>query len=346
MQKIKIFVSYKDEHRIIKSDIITPIQTGRASANSVFKGMLGDDTGENISIENNKYCELTAQYWVWKNYEKIGHPEYVGFMHYRRHFIFDKKFDISSKERWLPGIDIFMTETFDEECNKNLIDENIIKVINENADCYAIKPYDVRLYFNNNLYMKEHYISTVNGAKRIIYDTLYNVVIELYPEYKTIIDKFTYGSKMNCCNMFIMKKDLFFEYSDFCFKILKEIDKRINCYLCSDEKQCYLGYIGEYLLTLYIIHLEEQKKNVKYLNALLIKDIDEKKVRKFFSIQKTPRHYIYSIGGIKIRIKRAYQKAKLDLILEKLELQQNYINRLENKITELQEELIVKKHRN
>ena len=53
MQKIKLFVSYKDKHKIIKSSIISPIQTGRAIADEVFDEMIGDDTGDNISVLNN-----------------------------------------------------------------------------------------------------------------------------------------------------------------------------------------------------------------------------------------------------------------------------------------------------
>ena len=45
----------------------------------------GDDTGENISSRNPEWNEMTVIYWVFKNYEKIGSPEYIGFEHYRRH---------------------------------------------------------------------------------------------------------------------------------------------------------------------------------------------------------------------------------------------------------------------
>ena len=92
MVVVKIFISYKDRHKILKSDILTPIQTGRAIADEIFDDMIGDDTGDNISAENDIYAELTAQYWVWKNYDKIGNPDYVGFMHYRRHFIFNENY--------------------------------------------------------------------------------------------------------------------------------------------------------------------------------------------------------------------------------------------------------------
>lgn len=66
MEKVKIFISYHDEHYRIKSNILTPIQTGCANAPRLFKGMLHDNEGENISDRNDKYCELSAQYWVWK----------------------------------------------------------------------------------------------------------------------------------------------------------------------------------------------------------------------------------------------------------------------------------------
>ena len=59
-KKIKILVTYKDRHKIIASDIFTPIQTGRAIADEVFGEMIGDDTGEHISNKNPYFCEMSA----------------------------------------------------------------------------------------------------------------------------------------------------------------------------------------------------------------------------------------------------------------------------------------------
>lgn len=44
---------------------------------------LCDDTGDNISDKNIRYCELTALYWAWKNDVT---SEYKGISHYRRRF--------------------------------------------------------------------------------------------------------------------------------------------------------------------------------------------------------------------------------------------------------------------
>ena len=100
---IKIFITYHKPYQLLKSDILIPLHVGRSVTNLLSKdcqplnenecqwmkdNMIGDDTGENISHRNRNYCELTGIYWAWKNYEKIGNPDYIGFMHYRRHFIF------------------------------------------------------------------------------------------------------------------------------------------------------------------------------------------------------------------------------------------------------------------
>ena len=95
--KCKILISYHKKDFLLKDDILTPIHAGRANALKkepneslewLLKNMIGDNTGDNISDRNGSYNEMTSVYWAWKNYDALGNPEWIGFMHYRRHFLF------------------------------------------------------------------------------------------------------------------------------------------------------------------------------------------------------------------------------------------------------------------
>ena len=81
---LKIFCVYFDRRPVWRSDCVEPIQAGRLRT-GLDLGMLSDDTGDQISAENARYGEMTAWYWVWKNYLP-AHLDltHVGFSHYRR----------------------------------------------------------------------------------------------------------------------------------------------------------------------------------------------------------------------------------------------------------------------
>lgn len=350
---VKIFVTYKEKHKIIKSDIITPIQTGRAIANEKFEGMIGDDTGDNISKDNPKYNELSAQYWVWKHYEEIGNPEYVGFMHYRRHFLFDKTVDLSDKKTWLPGMSMYRFKCINNNYLKLLSEEKILSQLSDNPEVIVLKPYNINLLSNNNLYMREHYISTISGAKRINWDVFYDVVLDLYPQYKNILNEFTYGNKIVACNMFIMQRDIFKRCANFYFSILSEVDKRIDSSLYDSQELRFLGFLGEYILTLFVMILEkENKTKIKYLNGTFIENTRNNPLINYFCIKNIAR-WIFEIGnnnthkqitifGIKIKIKMK-KRVMFFNIIEQLYYQSAELKVLENKISELQKELILHK---
>ena len=56
MNKIKLFVTCNKMGEVPEttSDIYIPIQTGKA-LNGIDLGVLGDDTGDNISLKNDKW---------------------------------------------------------------------------------------------------------------------------------------------------------------------------------------------------------------------------------------------------------------------------------------------------
>ena len=84
---VKIIVAAHKAFRMPEDEMYVPLHVGAdckpaADGPPLSRGYLNDNTGDNISIKNPGYCELTGLYWAWKNLES----DYIGLVHYRRHF--------------------------------------------------------------------------------------------------------------------------------------------------------------------------------------------------------------------------------------------------------------------
>ena len=77
---IKILVSCHKDIVTPSSDVFLPVHVGAANTKTSLIGMQPDNEGDNISQRNFTYCELSAQYWAWKNLD----ADYYGLCHYRR----------------------------------------------------------------------------------------------------------------------------------------------------------------------------------------------------------------------------------------------------------------------
>ncbi len=117
---IKILVSYIKPSFLFKSDILTPIHLGRAIESESSKdGLICDDDlkwlhenciGDNdfdgnISSVNRRVGFLTGTYWAWKNYEKLGNPEYFASFGYRNFLDCDFLQDLSKYDLIVPKMD-------------------------------------------------------------------------------------------------------------------------------------------------------------------------------------------------------------------------------------------------
>ena len=217
MKKIKVLVATHKHYQMPKDDIYLPIQVG-AQINKNDLGFIKDNEGENISVKNPNYCELTALYWAWKNLD----ADYIGLAHYRRHFAMNK-----DKDKW-----------------KRVADRAFIEKQLESADIILPKP--------RNYYIETSYSQYVHAHHKEDLDYTRDIISEKYPSYIASYDKLMNSTKGHRFNMFIMKREIFDEYMTWMFDILFELENRLDISDYSDNDKRVFGFVSERLLDVWI----------------------------------------------------------------------------------------------
>ena len=241
-QRIRIFVTTHKEVDKPKSDILQPVQVG--PKNTRFPWAFQDDEGENIADKNPMYCELTTQYWAWKNVD----ADYYGFCHYRRYF------DFSGVEHKENAYGEIMDDYIDAASIKRygLDDESIKKAI-AGADVVTTRWGDLREIiegYGSPIKIYQH------APKLHLRDLrhMYDILCEMHPDYKTDADAFLHGHRSCFCNMFIMRKDIFQDYCAWLFPILQKFEETTDMSLYSKEALRTPGHLSERLLNIYLMH--------------------------------------------------------------------------------------------
>lgn len=243
-QSIRIFVStHKDVDRF-DSDILQPVQVGSSRAKRHLPYALGDDTGDNISELNPMYCELTTQYWAWKNVE----ADYYGFCHYRRYFDFNED---RHKENEYGEI---MAGSINAAAQaKYCLDDASIKECVEGYDVITTEIKDLRKFPGDVDSPDAQY----KAAPRLHYKDLRRVIDilkEMHPEYADDADAFLSGHRSCFCNMFIMRKEIFFEYCEWLFPILERFVSETDMSHYSKEALRTPGHLSERLFNIFYQH--------------------------------------------------------------------------------------------
>ena len=157
MEKIKILVALHKKVNVYNNDIYTPIHVGKSLSENDF-GIQGDNKGENISHLNPYFCELTAQYWAWKNMSNI---EYIGLCHYRRYF--KTEFTKENIDSIMENYDIILPRRI--YLKNNILNWYSKSLTPEDIDIFYL--YMCRLYKKNikvfnKVYTQQNYINPAN----------------------------------------------------------------------------------------------------------------------------------------------------------------------------------------
>ena len=245
-QPIKIFASAHKPVDLFESQIIQPVQVGCALRNDLFPWAWHDNDGVSISNQNAMYCELTAQYWAWKNVD----AEYYGFCHYRRYFNFSS--NRYEENEWGEIMEPFIGA--DSQKKYGLDDETIAKAL-AGYDLITTEVKDLRGFPGE----ANTPLGQYEAAPKLNSDDLFHVFAileDMHPEYSEDIKNFANGNRSCFCNMFIMKKDLFFAYCEWLFPVLDRFVSEWDHSLCSKECLRTPGHLAERLLNIYLMHGE------------------------------------------------------------------------------------------
>lgn len=242
MKKINIIVATHKKYKMPEDEIYLPIQVGSEGKEEL--GYQKDNQGDNISLKNSYYCELTSLYWAWKNLD----ADYIGLSHYRRHFTCSNKIPKNEDDK------------FEVLLNKQQVEKLL-----EKTDIILPKK---RKYYIENLY--DHYKHTMHGETL---DETRKIIEEQCSEYLVEFDNLQKRTSAHMFNMFIMKREYLDKYCEWMFNILFELEKRIDPKQYDSFHARYLGRISELLLDIWI--------NTNKLNYEEIKVIDIQNVNWF-----------------------------------------------------------------
>lgn len=255
MKNIRLYISCPFKCSLSETDIIKPIQVGTVIADERCENIQGDDTGENISDLHAYFGDLTAHYWVWKNYDSIGNPEYIGFMKHDRHFVFKENFfDFGTDSNTLSGYSYFPYVAIDSTYKEKIgLDDSVIAGVLSKSDAVFVKKSFTRAVGAKSykrLLFKEH------KKIRDTYDICRQIILENYPEYEKYVNMLENGSYAYRYNMFVLKKELFFEYCQLVFPVLQELYQQTNY---PDQYLETYKALGEFLYSLFVIKTYKSK---------------------------------------------------------------------------------------
>lgn len=203
---------------------------------------LRDDTLNNIAAKNQHYCELTGQYWIWKNVTESP-DDLTGLVHYRRYFT--------------TQLEDLLYTYFD--IKPKILKYSVIE--GSLSACDIILPKRVTIYRT----VREFYSDLHDGSDL---DVTRQVIAEIHPEYLSTYDfvmnahSFHYGNMLICC------KEIFDRYSEWLFDIMFELENHLDLNKEGNTYQArVIGFISERLLQVWVSYNNLKVKEYPVFNT-------------------------------------------------------------------------------
>ena len=246
MSNIKIFICAHKEVQLPHHPYFLPIQAG-ADLHEPISGYQPDNEGDNISIKNPNFCELTCHYWAWKNLKNV---DIVGLNHYRRYFDFTRKWPQFSADKHFIETEEFLKQEYQFPDLEKILSKYDI-----------ILPIARHWRVSNTQQYGEYHI-----AKD--WEMLRQIIKERSPQYIPAFEKTMDHSNISVgYNMFITHWRHFDAYSEWLFDILFEVEKRVPPIDDPIQSRIY-GYMSERLINIFCEHHNLRIKNIPLIMPL------------------------------------------------------------------------------
>ncbi|MCI2960159.1 DUF4422 domain-containing protein [Pediococcus pentosaceus] len=255
--KIKIMVAAHKEFPMPENkDLYMPILVGAIRNYKEGINYQRDDDGENISLKNPNFNELTAVYWAWKNLD----ADAIGLVHYRRLFSKGGKRELN-----------------------NILDKEQIELLLNKAPIVVPK--------KRKYYIESNYSHYVHAHPKGPLDATRDVISENYPRYLDAFDQVMHKTSAHMFNMFIMKKKEFNQYSEWLFDVLFKVEERIDISGYSVQDARVFGFLAERLMDVWLLTNEKEfvesnwiqlgdvqlvSKGVNFLKRKFLKNMNKK----------------------------------------------------------------------
>ena len=232
MSNIKIFICAHKEVPLPQHPYFLPVQAG-AALHDHIPGYQPDNEGDNISIKNPHFCELTCHYWAWRNLKNV---DIVGLNHYRRYFDFTRRWPQFSADKHFIATEDFLKQDYQfPDLEKMLQKYDIILPI---ARHWRVS--------NTQQYADYHIAKD--------WETLRQIIKERSPQYIPAFEKtMDHSNKSVGYNMFITHWKHFDTYSEWLFDILFEVEHRVPPIDDPVQSRIY-GYMSERLINVFCAH--------------------------------------------------------------------------------------------
>jgi len=248
MSNIKIFICTHKEVALPQHPYFFPIQAGAAIHEPIYDYQ-SDCEGENISIKNPHFCELTCHYWAWKNFKDV---DLIGLNHYRRYFDFQQKWPQFSSDKHFIATDKFLNQPY--------VFPDIEGILNKYD---IILPVARHWRVSNTKQYADYHIGKD-------WEMLRQIIKERSPQFIPAFEKtMDHSNKSVGYNMFITHWNHFNTYSEWLFDILFEVERRVPPINDPIQSRIY-GYMSERLINVFC---EYNQLRIKHIPLIMPIDV-------------------------------------------------------------------------